>query len=655
MASPIPIICFDYGGSYIKDGADIKWISGEDQIHTLVMKKSVEEVTYSELVECICRKIKANGDGMVKISYFPLVLYSNKPSYIWSDEDVLGYLMQVNHDKCRSVLHVEISSDMDDTYGGLPLSGDGETDESYVGLSDGEDTDTEEDETDEDESEEDETEQDGDEQDGTNHDHEMDGMVTLYTAEQHENFELHENLEHGYEGTEVGMEVEAAREGVEATTVVEEEWDDGLDLVKGQEFRTKTAMQVLVQRGAHKNGFEYDTLKSDTGRFVARCRGAKEGCKWYLRVVKLKNSDLWTVRTYVKSHTCSVVTTSTLRNGRRGTPQVVASVLGEEYPGRYDTPRSSDLISMVTRKVGVKVSYATAWRGKRLAANEVRGTPEESFSMIHSYMHMLKLKNPDSVSYVEVDAAKRFKYLFFAFGASIEGFVAMRKVIIVDGTHLKHVYGGVLLVATAQDPDRHHYPIAFGVVDGEKDESWTWFMNKLRSVISDVDGLVFLSDRNASLIKSIREVFPTAAHGYCVWHLSQNVKGHVFNNRDVCAIKFRECAYAYTVAEFDVLYDAFSRKYPSAAEYLEKSVEVGKWARCYFEGDRYNVDTTNAAESINGVLREARKYFMLPMIDVIIKKMAEWFNPLQNFFISLSQTTIHHIFQRNRHQIDLNL
>ena len=78
MASPITVICFDYGGSYIKYGPEIKWISGEDQIHTLVMKTSVEEVTYSELVDSICRKIKANGDGMLKISYFPIVLYSNK-------------------------------------------------------------------------------------------------------------------------------------------------------------------------------------------------------------------------------------------------------------------------------------------------------------------------------------------------------------------------------------------------------------------------------------------------------------------------------------------------------------------------------------------------------------------------------------------------
>ena len=101
-----------------------------------------------------------------------------------------------------------------------------------------------------------------------------------------------------------------------------------------------------------------------------------------------------------------------------------------------------------------------------MAANELRGTPEESFYMIHSYMYMLKLKNPDSVSYVELNAAKIFKYLFFAFGASIEGFTAMRKVIIVDGTHLKHVYGGFLLVATAHDPNHHHKSIAFRVVNG---------------------------------------------------------------------------------------------------------------------------------------------------------------------------------------------
>ncbi|XP_048613434.1 uncharacterized protein LOC125587253 [Brassica napus] len=206
--------------------------------------------------------------------------------------------------------------------------------------------------------------------------------------------------------------------------------------------------------------------------------------------------------------------------------------------------------------------------------------------------------NPDTVTRVVVDEANKFKYLFFTLGACIEGFSAMRKVLIVDETHLKNVYGGVLLVAAARDPDHHTYPVAFGVAD----------------------------DRNKSLINAVGAVFPQAAHGYCIWHLSQNVKGHVRNHRDTCAFKFMECAHAYTVAEFLNLYDAFRRRYPSAAEYLDKNVEVRKWARCYFEGDMYNVDTTNSVEFFNGVIKEARKFTLLPMFDVIIAKMAEWFN-----------------------------
>ncbi|KAF8087327.1 hypothetical protein N665_0589s0008 [Sinapis alba] len=78
----------------MKDGAEIKWISGdgegEDEIHKIVLKKSVEEFTYTTLVERIWRKIKVDESKMeVKLSYYPMVLYSNKSSYIWNDETFL--------------------------------------------------------------------------------------------------------------------------------------------------------------------------------------------------------------------------------------------------------------------------------------------------------------------------------------------------------------------------------------------------------------------------------------------------------------------------------------------------------------------------------------------------------------------------------------
>ena len=108
--------------------------------------------------------------------------------------------------------------------------------------------------------------------------------------------------------------------------------------------------------------------------------------------------------------------------------------------------------------------------------------------------------------------------------------------IIVDATHLKNGYGGVLVFASAKDTNRHHYIIAVGVLDGENDASWGWFFEKLLSVVPDTPEFVFMSDRNSSLIKGIRNVYSAAHHGYCVWHLSQNIKGHATNiNRDVLA------------------------------------------------------------------------------------------------------------------------
>ena len=94
----------------------------------------MEDITYYALVERICRKIRVDESKVqVKISYFPMVLYSYKPSYIWNDEDVFGYLLQVNHEKCRSVLHVEFNKTVEDE--------DDEADV-YVSLSDREATDT---------------------------------------------------------------------------------------------------------------------------------------------------------------------------------------------------------------------------------------------------------------------------------------------------------------------------------------------------------------------------------------------------------------------------------------------------------------------------------------------------------------------------------
>ncbi|XP_018488093.1 protein FAR1-RELATED SEQUENCE 8-like [Raphanus sativus] len=257
--------------------------------------------------------------------------------------------------------------------------------------------------------------------------------------------------------------------------------------------------------------------------------------------------------------------------------------------------------------MGVSVSYSITLRGNNLAMRELRGNSEDSYKMLYSYLYMLEQVNFGRTTRVELDEAGKFKYLFIALGACIEGFKVMRKVILVDATFLKNGYGGVLVFAKAQDPNCHHYPLAFGVLDGENNASWTWFFEILTTVIPDSSEIVFMSDRNQSLITAVANVYPQSHHGHCIWHLAQNVRNHACNTiKAVVAWRFMELARYYTVHEFETAYASFKVRYPSAFKYVEENTNRETWVRVYFPGCRYNLDTSNSVESMNSAFRDAR-------------------------------------------------
>jgi len=261
--------------------------------------------------------------------------------------------------------------------------------------------------------------------------------------------------------------------------------------------------------------------------------------------------------------------------------------------------------------------------------------------MMYSYLYMLEKMNTRTKTSVKLDDSGKFKYLFIALGACIEGFAVMRKVIVVDATWLKNGYGGVLIFAKAQDPNRHCYPLAFAVLDGENHASWTWFFEMLRSVIPDSSELVFMSDRNPSLIFAIANVYPQAHHGHCLWHLKENVKGHASNvTKDVVGHRFMELGKMYTMADFNAAYERFKLRFPSAYTYVEEKTEKDKWARVFFPRDRYNLDTSNSVESMNKVFREARRWALIPMLDCIIRTFSDWFNQRRKDAVSQSLGTM---------------
>ncbi|XP_024006546.1 uncharacterized protein LOC112083053 [Eutrema salsugineum] len=254
-------------------------------------------------------------------------------------------------------------------------------------------------------------------------------------------------------------------------------------------------------------------------------------------------------------HTCSRASAITNSKQRKGTPGLVASVVNELYPGRLDTPTPHAIMLLVNQNASVSVSYSTAWRGVQQAKSLVRGYSADSYRDLYSYLYMLQKVNPGTKHKVLLDEQGRFKYLFVALGACLEGFVAMRKVVVVDATFLKAGMGCQLVLDACQDVSR---------------------------------------------------------------------------DREIVADTFMECARKYTEAEFLDHYSRMALKYPAVTDYLERRVEVSKWAKCYFPAERYNLDTSNVLESLNSEFKDARKLPLLPMIDAIVDKLCEWFNKHRN-------------------------
>ncbi|XP_060201944.1 uncharacterized protein LOC132630381 [Lycium barbarum] len=182
----------------------------------------------------------------------------------------------------------------------------------------------------------------------------------------------------------------------------------------------------------------------------------------------------------------------------------------------------------------------------------------------------------------------------------------MRKVIVVDGTHLYNKYEGVLLSAVAQDTENH-----------------TYFFQQLKFTTADEPDLCIISDRHKSIAKGISGTYEHAHHGLCMKHLSENLRNN-FQCGDSLHAYFN-AAKAYGHEEFDEHFQQFRDKSLEAAQCLEFKIGFEKWTRARFPANMYDVPTSNMAESLNSILRDEREYPVSAIFTSISRRFAEIF------------------------------
>ncbi|KAG7568039.1 Zinc finger SWIM-type [Arabidopsis thaliana x Arabidopsis arenosa] len=331
-----------------------------------------------------------------------------------------------------------------------------------------------------------------------------------------------------------------------------------------------------------------DVLKKERRKLFQLARGCRilqkiyavkcwvNGCRWRVRATTIDAFGNFHIKVYVNQHMCSV----TERSARcRQATKDILGVLYKNFVG------------------GV-------------------GPGVENCVMVSR----IRRANSGTLTSLEVDELDRFKYVFISFGATIDGFTFMRKVIVVDGTFLKGKYLGTLLLAITQDRNFNIFPLAFAVVDSENDESWEWFFRQLSCVIPDDHGLAIISDRHKSIAKAIGTVYPQARRGICTYHLHKNIKLRFRGSETFGLVK--KAATAYMLADFNATFDIITALYPGLHSYLVRA-DVTTWSRVHFPEDRYNFTTSDIDESLNKVLYPARRYHIVELLDDI--RLTRWY------------------------------
>ncbi|KAL4037505.1 hypothetical protein IC575_001101 [Cucumis melo] len=380
-----------------------------------------------------------------------------------------------------------------------------------------------------------------------------------------------------------------------------EESSTNEELDVGQIFFCKRDLSMRLSVLAMKKKIQFVVKKSTKEVLFVRCIDNK--CGWRLRAVRLKDSNIFKIKKYVKVHSCSLEFLN--RDHRQAKSWVVGELIKSKFkgPGRIYKPR--DIIEDMRQDYGINMSYEKAWRARENAYERVRGSPEESYNLLCRYGEALKFTNSGTIFHMELEDDRFFKYLFMAVGACVRGFLnCIRPVIVMDGTFLKN-----------------KYRVADSGLDRETDDSIQWFLEKLKGAIGEVPNLGFVTDRKTCFARVFHR-FPSAFHGLCVQHLSQNL--HDKYKNDTVATLFYNASRTYRESTFVEAWRHLLSFPNGSGKYLN-DVGIARWSRVHCPGRRYNMMTTNIAESMNSILKEPRDLPIASFLENVRALLQRWF------------------------------
>ncbi|XP_057543517.1 uncharacterized protein LOC130821753 [Amaranthus tricolor] len=386
------------------------------------------------------------------------------------------------------------------------------------------------------------------------------------------------------------------------------EADSDMELDSEDEYIVKKMMFFLdvFRDYCIQEGFSVSVDHVDSKRYIARC--LMRDCTWMIHASVLRDKVNWAIKKLEGEHaTC----------GRLEENPMVSSAwlcrqLLQYLETNLDVP--IDLLQRLRmERYRIHVKLRLLYIVKSLAREQLHGGFAESYPALPTL---------------------QFKACFISFAAQVRGFLGgCRFIIGIDGAHLSGYYKGIMLTEVAIDRNNEIFVLAFGIIDIESIDSWTYFFRNLRCLFaqygSQKDDWTFISDRMRIRVESaLFEVFPRATRRICYQHLYSNCKtagwsGAAFHKLFwIAANAYNEYVFGKAMSKIKE-FDATTYDYLKNVE-EQWSVHMFDWTVCC------DHNTTNFVESFNAITKANRDMPVFTLLEAVrnwcLKRMSSRFD-----------------------------
>ncbi|XP_012852893.1 PREDICTED: uncharacterized protein LOC105972477 [Erythranthe guttata] len=375
-------------------------------------------------------------------------------------------------------------------------------------------------------------------------------------------------------------------------------------------FPDADTFRAAIKQHSRVHGRDLKYKKNDKDKVRAICK--HKGCPWMIYASQIRGELTLQVKTIHSVHECT---------RKEKVTAATSNWLASKYQDKLRTDPNWPINSMmVAAKKECKLLFSThqMYRATKRANELNRGTHVEQYGLIWRYAEEIRRTNPGTTIKIKTKPAGedlRFKRIYICWGALKRGLMeGCRRMIFLDGCHLKSTYGGILLCAVGIDANNGMYPFAYAVVEKEKKDSWTWFVDLLKTdlEIGESGGWTIMSDKQKGLIDAVDLLMPNCEHRFCVMHLYSNFK---LSHRGL-ALKniLWQAARASRIVDFERIMRDLGTKDKAAFQWLAKR-PAANWSRSFFStNSKCDTLLNNMCESFNAILVRARG---MPIIDML--------------------------------------